>query len=150
MPGSRFSGRRGVDATSTLRYKVSMDTIKRILATTELLLILPAALFMTALFMRNLQPAPYEPAQTARRLVEWFSARPFLGLDVFLIALPLAVVVIGCATLRHGWRSDAELRQTARETLAAIRAHLTTLLIAGATLTAGGILAVVALHMITE
>jgi hypothetical protein len=127
-----------------------MNTIKRTIATTELVLVLPAALFMTALFVRNLQPAPYEPAQTARRLVEWFSARPLLGLDVFLIALPLAVTVIGCATLLHGWRGDAELRQTARETLVAVRAHLATLLIAWATLMAGGILVVVALHVITD
>ena len=127
-----------------------MPTIKRTLATTELLLIFPAALFMTALFVRNLQPAPCEPAQTARRLVEWFSARPLLGLDVFLIALPFAAVAIGCAALLHGWRSDAEFRQTAQETLATLHIHLATLLIAGATLIAGGILAVVALHMITE
>jgi hypothetical protein len=136
--------------TSTLQYKAAMNTIKRTIAATELLLVFPAALFMTSLFVRNLQPAPYEPAQTARHLVEWFSARPLLGLDVFLIALPLAVIVIGCAALLHGWRSDAELRQAAQETLVAGRAHLATLLIAGATLMAGGILAVVAVHMITE
>ena len=105
---------------------------------------------MTALFVRNLQPAQYEPAHTARRLVEWFSARPLLGLDVFLIALPFAAFVIGCSTVLRSWRSDAELRQAALETLAAVRAYLATLLIAGATLMAGGILAIVALHMITE
>ncbi len=127
-----------------------MNKIKRTLAATELLLVLPAALFMAALFVRNLQPAPYEPAQTARRLVDWFSARPLLGLDVFLIAMPLAVIVLGCATLLHGWRSDAALRRTARETLIAFRAHLATVLIAGATLMAGGVLAVVALHVITD
>jgi len=127
-----------------------MNKIKRTLAATELLLVLPAALFMAALFVRNLQPAPYEPAQTARRLVEWFSARPLLGLDVFLIAMPLAVIVLGSASLLHGWRSEPELRRTARETLVAFRAHLSTVLIAGATLMAGGILAVVALHVITD
>jgi hypothetical protein len=35
-------------------------------------------------------------------------------------------------------------------TLAAVRAHLASLLIAGATLMAGGILAIVALHVITD
>jgi anti-sigma factor RsiW len=127
-----------------------MNTIKRTIAATELLLVFPAALFMTALFVRNLQPEQYEPAHTARRLVEWFSARPHLGLDVFLIALPFAAFVIGCSTVLRGWRSDAELRQAARETLGAVRAHLATLLTAGATLMAGGILAIVALHMITD
>jgi uncharacterized RDD family membrane protein YckC len=127
-----------------------MNTIKRIIAATELLLVFPGALFMTVLFVRNLQPAPYEPAQTARRLVEWFSARPLLGLDVFLVALPFAAFVIGCATVLRSWRSDAGLRQAALETLATVRVHLATLLIAGATLMAGSILAIVALHMITE
>ena len=127
-----------------------MNTIKRTIAATELLLVFPAALFMTALFVRELQPAQYEPAHTAQRLVEWFSARPHLGLDLFLIALPFAAFVIGCATVLRSWRSDAELRQAALETLAAVRAYLATLLIAGATLMAGGILAVVAVHSITD
>ncbi len=127
-----------------------MNTIKRTIAATELLLVFPAALFMTALFVRNLQPAQYEPAHTARRLVEWFSARPHLGLDVFLIALPFAALVFGSVTVLRSWRNDAALRQAARETLAALRAHLATLLITGATLTAGGILAIVALHMMTD
>jgi hypothetical protein len=127
-----------------------MKTIKRTIATTELLLVFPAALFMTALFVRNVQPEQYEPARTAVRVVEWFSARPFLGLDIFLIALPFAAFIIGCATVLRGWRGDAELRRTALETLAAVRQHLATLLIAGATLVAGGILAIVALHVITD
>ena len=127
-----------------------MNTIKRAIAATELLLVFPASLFMTALFVRDLQPEQREPANTARRLVGWFSARPLLGLDVFLIALPFAALVIGLSIVVRSWRSDAELRQAALEMLAAVRAHLATLLIAGATLTAGGILAIVALHMITE
>jgi hypothetical protein len=127
-----------------------MNTIKRTIAATELLFVFPAALFMTALFVRNLQPRQYEPAHTAQRLVDWFSARPHLGLDLFLIALPFAAVIIGGATVLGSWRSDAKLRQAALQTLAAARAHLSTLLIAGATLTAGGILAIVALHMATD
>jgi hypothetical protein len=127
-----------------------MNTIKRTIATIELLLVFPAVLFMTALFVRNLQPPPYEPAQTARHVIDWFSARPFLGLDIFLIALPFAVFVIGCATVLRSWRSDAPFRQAALQTLAAVRAHLAALLIAGATLVAGGILAIVALHVITD
>ena len=85
-----------------------MNTTKRLLAATEILLVLPAALFMAALFVRNLQPAPYEPATTARHLVEWFSAHPPVGLQLFLIALPFAAFVIGCATVLGSWRRDAE------------------------------------------
>jgi hypothetical protein len=127
-----------------------MNLFKRTIAATEMLLIFPAALFMTALFVRNLQPQQYEPAHTAQRIVTWYAARPRLGLWVLLIALPLAVLVSGCGTLLSRWSDDVELRQAARQTLAAIRAHLATLLVAGATLTAGGVLAIVALHMLTD
>lgn len=127
-----------------------MKMIIRAVAIAELFLVFPSALFMTALFVRNLQPAPYEPAQTARRLVDWFAARPFLGLDIFLIALPFVTVLIGCAALLRSWRNDAALRQAAREMLATLRAHTAPLLIAGSTAVAGGILAIVALHLITD
>ena len=127
-----------------------MKTIKRTIATAELLLVFPAALFMTALFVRDIQPTQYEPARSALRLVEWFSARPFLGLDIFLIALPFAAFIIGCVAVLKSWRGDAEFRKAALEMLIVIRRHLATLLIAGATLVAGGILAIVALHVITD
>jgi len=69
-----------------------MQTLKRAIAATELILIVPAALFMTALFVRNLQPLQYEPAHTAQRIVMWYAARPHVGLWVFLIALPFVVL----------------------------------------------------------
>ena len=53
--------------------------LKRSIATLEILLVFPATLFMIALFLRNVQPAPYEPAQTACHLVDWFAARPHIG-----------------------------------------------------------------------
>src|SRR5258708_39842888 len=81
-----------------LRYKVLMTIAKRAIAATELLLIFPAALFMMALFVRNLQPLQYEPARTAQRIVDWYAVRPRIGLWGLLIALPLAVVLSGCST----------------------------------------------------
>jgi hypothetical protein len=78
--------------------------------------------------------------------VDWYAVRPRIGLWGLLIALPLAVLLTGCSTLLRNWSGEVQLRQAASQTLAAIRAHLATLLIAGATLTAGGILAIVALH----
>src|SRR5215470_4768667 len=127
-----------------------MNTLKRAIAATELLLIFPAALFMTALFVRNIQPQQYEPAHTAQRIVMWYSARPHVGLWVLLIALPFAVLLLGCATLLPSWQKDGELRQAARQTLATVRAYLATLLVALSTLVAGGILAIVALHVLTD
>jgi len=123
---------------------------KYTIATTELLLIFPAVLFMTALFVRNLQPLQYEPAHTAQQIVTWYAARPHIGLWVLLSGLPSAVLLTGCATLLHRWSREVELRQAARQTLAAIRTHLATLLVAGATAAAGGILAIVGLHVLTD
>ncbi|MGA7410525.1 MAG: hypothetical protein WBW33_08565 [Bryobacteraceae bacterium] len=127
-----------------------MRLLKYTIATAELLLVFPSVLFMTALFVRNLQPLQYEPAHTAQQIVTWYAARPHVGLWVLLIALPLAVLLTGCATLLHRWRREVELRQAARQTLTAIRTHLATLLVAGATAAAGGILAIVGLHVLTD
>jgi len=124
--------------------------LKRFIATLEILLVFPATLFMTALFLRNVQPAPYEPAQTARHLVDWFAARPHIGLDLFLIALPFAALMIGAGTMLRTWRSDPQLRQVASDMFGAVRAHLASLVIVAATLIAGAILSIVALHMITD
>jgi hypothetical protein len=123
---------------------------RRIVAATELLLIFPATLFMTALFVRDIQPQQFEPAHTAQRIVTWYSERPHVGLWLLLMALPLSVLIIGCATLLPGWNRDAQLRRDARQALAAARAHLATLFVAVATLMAGGVLAIVAVHALTD
>ena len=125
-----------------------MKTIRRSVAALELLLIFPAVLFMTALFARNVQPLQYEPAHTAQRIVDWYAARTHLGLWLFLIAFPLAVLVTGCVALVRNWRDDASLREAAQSAFAALLGHLAAFFVAAATLTAAGILAIVALHLI--
>jgi hypothetical protein len=127
-----------------------MNILKRLIAAVELLLILPAALFMAALFMRNIQPPPYQPAQSARHIVDWFAARPHLGLGVLLIAMPSAALLLGCATVLRTWRKDEGVRLAALEMLLIFRTHLSALIIAGTTLLAGGILSIVAMHMIAD
>jgi len=122
-----------------------MKTIKQSFAIIELLLIFPAALFMIALFLREVQPL----AQTGL-LVEWFSHHVVLGLDVFLIAMPLTAFIVGSTIVLRNWRSDVEFRRATLEIFSTVRAHVASILIAGATLMAGGILVIVAMHMITE
>jgi sterol desaturase/sphingolipid hydroxylase (fatty acid hydroxylase superfamily) len=129
---------------------MNSKTIKRVLAMAELLLISPAVLFMAALFVRSLQPRQVEPAHTAQRIVMWYAARPRVGLWLLLMALPLIVLVVGCVALPRLWRDDADLRQAARQTLAVLRAQLATLLVAAAALIAGCVLAIVALHSLTD
>jgi cytochrome b561 len=122
-----------------------MKTIKPTVALVELTLVLPAALFMTALFLREVQPL----AQTGR-VVDWFSHHVVLGLYVFLIAMPLSALVTGCITVLRHWQSDSEFRGATLQLFTTARAHVASLIIAGATLMAGGILAIVAMHLITE
>jgi hypothetical protein len=123
---------------------------QRSLAAAELLLVFPAALFMTALFVRSTQPQQYEPAHSAQRIVDWYAARPHVGLGVLMIALPLMVAVAGCTALLRRWRRDDELRAAAGEIVAHLKAHFATFAIFAATATAAGILAIVALHLITD
>lgn len=127
-----------------------MKTIQRSIAALELLLIFPAVLFMTALFARSVQPQQFEPAHTAQLIVDWYAARTHLGLWLSLIALPLAVLVTGSIAFARNWRSDAALREAARSAITALRSHLAMFFVAAATVTAGGILAIVALHLLTD
>ena len=108
----------------------------------------PAALFMTALFTRSLQPQQYQPAHTAQRIVDWYAARNHQGLWVFLIGFPLIVFAIGAETLARSWHSDAALRQTARECAGAIRRNCAVLVVALATAASAGVLGIVVLHLI--
>jgi|SRR5882672_2754810 len=119
----------------------------RIIAAVELALIFPAALFMTALVVRNLGPLQYEPALTAQHFVMWYAGRMWT-LWLLLLALPFTVLVTGCATLRYNW--NGEPPHTARQLLAVFRADLATLFVAATTLAAGGILAIVVLHMLAN
>lgn len=128
-----------------------MRTVQNAIAATELFLVLPAALFFSALFVRNLTPVQLEPAHTAQRIVMWYSHLPVqVGLWALLMGLPLAVLVIGCATLLAAWTTDESLREATRQTLTSARAHVATLLIAGATVTAAAMLVFVAIHAMTD
>jgi hypothetical protein len=127
-----------------------MKTILRSVAVLELVFVFPAALFMTALFARSIQPLQYEPAHAAQRIVDWYAVRPHVGLWVLLIALPFAVVVIGSVTMMGEWHRNHELREGTRTVIGFVRSHASFVLIAGATAIAGGILAIVALHVLTD
>jgi hypothetical protein len=127
-----------------------MKTIRRSLAALELLLVFPAVLFMTALFARSIQPGVYEPAHTAQRIVDWYASSPHVGLWILLIALPLAVLIIGAVTLLREWSRDDSLRDATRQMLGLARTHAAALLIASTTSTAFVILAIVAMHVITD
>jgi hypothetical protein len=124
---------------------------KRLVAAADVLLVFPAALFMASLFVRNLQPRQYEPARSAERIVEWFATRPVpVGLWILLIGLPAVVVVTGAGALAHSWLREPELRRAAKRVIDDARAHSATLVTLAATTAAAGILAAVAIHVLTD
>lgn len=127
----------------------SVRSWHRAIAAALLTLLAPAALFMTALVVRAIQPQQYEPAHSAQLIVMWFAARRWTLL-LLLIALPLAALAMGCGTIVREWRADAGLPRAAHDALTALRARWETTLIALATMAAAGILAVVAAHMLMD
>jgi hypothetical protein len=135
--------------TGGLLCNIKLFMRTRIIAVSQLVLIFPAALFMTSLILRQLQPQQYEPAHSAQQVVMWYAARMW-SLWILLLALPIAVFVTGCATLLRAWKSDTALPSAARQLLAVIRAQFAVLVVAAATLAAGGILAIVVLHMLAD
>jgi hypothetical protein len=129
--------------------KFFMRSRTRIIAASELVLIFPAALFMTALVVRNLRPLQIEPAQIAQRVVMWYSEQMWT-LWVLLLALPFAVLVTGCATLLRGWNHDVGLPNNPHSSLAVFRAYPATIFVAATTLSAAAILVIVILHMLAN
>jgi hypothetical protein len=75
---------------------------------------------------------------------------PHLGLWVLLIALPLAVVVIGSASLIREWLRNPELRDSTLRVIGSVRSQVPTIMIAAATMMAGGALAIVSLHVLSD
>jgi len=105
----------------------------RTVAVLQLTLLLPAALFMLALAVRNLTPA-FEVTNIAQHVVAWYAARMWT-LWVFLLAMPFTVLISGAAAL---WYKNREL------------VHVWKCLLGGTTAAAGGILLIVVLHMLAN
>ena len=125
-----------------------MNTLRRAVAAAELLLLVPAALFMAALFMRNVVPER-DPPNVFQGVVMWYEARSW-SLPVLLFGLPLVVLTVGCAALVQNWRSDAALRRATGQALVALRPYVALLLVAVAVVPAGSVLAIVAFHALAN
>ena len=122
---------------------------RRIIAATELVLIFPAVLFLTAVVARHLPLLQYEPARIAQEIVTWYSVR-YWTLWVMLIGLPLAALFGGCIVLLRNSTDGTDEGRIAKQPFRAMRTHLPTQIIAAATLAAGLILVVVVLHMLAN
>jgi hypothetical protein len=126
-----------------------MGTTRRAIAATQALLIFPAILFLGALILRLLSPLQHEPAYTAQRIVMWYAGRIWT-LWVLLIMLPLAVFIAGCLVFLRSRSEDRELPRGAQKGSAAIHADSGMLFVGALTLTAGVVLAIVAMHMLAN
>lgn len=122
-----------------------------VFATLEWLLVLPAAVFLSAAALRGLQPVQYEPARTCAAIVAWTVAHVSrFGAAILFLGMPGLVVLAGGGTLLRKWRADARLRQDSALTFAILRQHLAVGLLTAAVLLAGAVLAAVAVHNITD
>lgn len=121
----------------------------RFVAAMQVSLLFPAALFLTAVLVAAGAAPQYELARLAQRIVMWYSTRMWT-LWSLLLALPLAVLIAGCVTLRRSWKGHSEPPMAGPQSLAMIPAPLATLFVAGTTLASAGILAVVVLHMLAN
>ena len=125
-----------------------MNANKRILAGAEILLMLPALLFMSALVLRGL-PHGYGLAQTAQQVVDWYAGKMWT-LWVLLLVLPLTVLVTGCGALLSSWNDGLGTPRSASQMLGSLRADLSTFFVLLATLTAAVVLVIVILHMLAN
>jgi heme/copper-type cytochrome/quinol oxidase subunit 2 len=89
------------------------------------------------------RPAPPQSSTSVDAGRQW-------TLWMLLIILPLIALVTGCATLLRNWNEEAGPRHAPRQLLTASRADAATLFIAAMMLAAGGVLARVAVHMLSN
>jgi len=122
-----------------------MNSVKRIIAMAEVVLIFPAALFISALAVRGWRLPQSDPTGTAHQIVKWYTVRSWT-FPVLLVRLPCVVLVTGCAALLWIWYDGRASRKTAPQADDPPRVNASTLVIAATTLTAGYILAVIAMQ----
>ncbi len=119
-----------------------MSGLKRAIPMVQVVLILPAAVFMAALAVRGAGPPGAEPAASAQAVVMWYAARLWT-LWVLLAALPLAAVGLGCPELLRRASDEAGPHRCR----GLISADGTVPFVGVLTVGAGIILVIVALHV---
>ena len=131
--------------------QLSKPTRLPIIAMADWLMVLPAAVFLTAAALRLLQPRQYEPAHTSWLIFDWTTTHiSRLGAAVLFIGMPSIVVLAGCVTLLQTWREDQALRHDATVAFTIFRRHLTISLLTTATLLAAAIFTFAVAHLVTD
>ena len=118
-----------------------------VIAAWALAFVVPGALFVLALVLRQVPPPTSQPARIADRIVAWYAARPQFSLWVLLLLLPSAAFILGSAALMRTWAQNPDLQYYTWRALAEIPEHWPALSIGAATLVAAGILAMITRHL---
>jgi len=124
-----------------------MSLTNDVVAASTLALVCPSALFVLALFLRQVPPPGREPARTADRIVRWYAAHPGLALWVLMLLLPISAVILGSVALMRTWANNAELRYYAWRALTEIPEHWPALSVGVVTALAAGLLMLVTAHL---
>ena len=123
-----------------------MTLTNDVVAACTLALVCPAALFVVALFVRQLEPGS-ELARTADRIVRWYAAHPQLALWVLMFLLPTSAFVLGTAALLRTWGDNPKLQYWAWRVLEEIPEHWPAMSIGAATFLSAGLLMMVTTHL---
>lgn len=124
-----------------------MSLTNDVVAGVAVVLVAPSVLFVLALGLRRWQAFGAEPARTAERVVRWYASHAQLALWVLMLLLPLTAFVLGSAAILRTWGNNAELQNYIWRGLAEIPEHPVPFLIAGATIVAAVVLAMIGRHL---
>jgi len=113
-------------------------------------LVIPALLFLTALFLRQVPPSDSRRARAAERIVRWYASHPQLALWGLLVLLPLSAFVLGLVALLRTWGENAQLRYWVSRSLEEIPKHWPAVSIGGATLVSMGLLVMITAHLMAR
>jgi len=117
----------------------------------ELLLVMPATLFLGLAALRSMQPRQYQPARIGWIIFEWM-ANNLTRVDaaVIFLVLPAIAFILGIAALLRSWQRDERLRWDAIAFLAVLRRNLHFVIVSAGVLAGAAILAAAAVHIVTD
>ena len=120
-------------------------------AVSEWVMILPAAVFLVAAALRELQPRQYEPARTSWLIFSWtveYISR--FGAAVLFLGLPCLALTVGCGLLIQKWHRDEVFRQDVLAAFSALRRHTAIAFVTVATALAAAIFLFTVVHIFTD
>jgi hypothetical protein len=128
-----------------------MDKRLSIITVTEWVLMLPAALVLSAAMVR-LMGGRGIVFRVAQSFFDWSAANLHRPIDsaVMFLAMPLIVLILGAGTLIARWRTDSTLRSDVTVAASIMRRNAIIGLLMGATCVGAAIFGVAVLHVITD